>query len=120
MLMNLDLLRKEQTLKSVFDYVRKKGKYFILPDQDIITAVYGDRVKLVDTYKYNLSDRLIAINNVKPSNTYIDLSWVKENTVIIHYYGDNKPWRARYIGILDIFYKEAAALYKNDNKLSKK
>jgi len=106
MLMNLELLRKEQTLKSVFDYVTKRGKYFILPDQDIITAVYGDRIKLVDTCKYNLSDRLIVFNNLKPTNNYIDLEWVNKNAVIIHYFGDNKPWKAMYVGILDIFYNE--------------
>lgn len=114
-LMNLQLLREEQTLKAVFDYVRKRGRYFILPDQDIITAVYGDKIKLVDTYKYNLSDRLIAINNVNPTNDYMDLKWVKNNAVIIHYYGDNKPWRARYIGILDVFYNEVAAFSQSDN-----
>lgn len=116
LLMNLALLRKEQTLKSVYDYVRKRGKYFVLPDQDIITVLYGDKVTLVDTYKYNLSDRLIVKNNLNPANEYIDLEWVKKNAIIIHYYGDNKPWRARYIGMLDVFYNEVEALDNNSGK----
>lgn len=107
MLMNLHILRKEQTLKEVYDYVRKRGQFFILPDQDVITALYGDRVKLADTFKYNLSDRLIALNNLNPvGNEIIDMDWVKKNTVIIHYYGDNKPWKEKYNGILDVFYNE--------------
>lgn len=107
MLMNLELLRKEQDMGEVLDYVDKRGKYFILPDQDIITALYGDRVKIIDTFMYNLSDRLIYINNMSPVlHEIIDLDWVRKNTVIIHYYGDNKPWKENYKGILNVFYDE--------------
>ena len=62
---------------------------------------------VADTFKYNLSDRLIALNNLNPvGNEIIDMDWVKKNTVIIHYYGDNKPWKEKYNGILDVFYNE--------------
>ncbi len=109
MMMDLELLRKEQTTKEVIDYVKKHGHHFILPDQDVITAVYGERVKLIDTLKYNLSDRLITLYNLSPkSSKTIDIQWVKENTVIIHYYGENKPWKENYRGILNIFYNEIA------------
>ena len=97
MMMNLELLRREQTVKEVREYVEKRGKFFILPDQDVITALYGDRVKLIDTFIYNLSDRLIYMNNLSPiTNELIDMDWVRKNTVIIHYYGDNKPWKENY------------------------
>ena len=109
MIMNLQLLREEQTVKEVLEYVKKRGKHFILPDQDIISAVYGERVKLLDTMIYNLSDRLIMMNNLNPiMNGIIDMDWVIENTVIIHYYGDNKPWKNGYKGILNTFYDEIA------------
>ena len=107
MMMNIELLRKEQTMKEVIEYVEKRGKFFVLPDQDIITALYGDRVKLIDTFIYNLSDRLISLNNMSPVlNEIIDLDWVRKNAVIIHYYGDNKPWKENYKGILNVFYDE--------------
>ena len=106
-MMNIELLRKEQTMKEVIEYVEKRGKFFVLPDQDIITALYGDRVKLIDTFIYNLSDRLISLNNMSPVlNEIIDLDWVRKNAVIIHYYGDNKPWKENYKGILNVFYDE--------------
>ena len=109
MMMNLELLRREQTVKEVREYVEKRGKFFILPDQDVITALYGDRVKLIDTFIYNLSDRLIYMNNLSPiTNEFIDMDWVRKNTVIIHYYGDNKPWKENYRGILDVFYNEVS------------
>ncbi len=109
MMMNLELLRREQTVKDVREYVEKRGKFFILPDQDVISALYGDRVKLIDTFIYNLSDRLIYMNNLSPiTNELIDMDWVRKNTVIIHYYGDNKPWKENYRGILDVFYNEVS------------
>ena len=109
MMMNLELLRREQTVKEVREYVEKRGKFFILPDQDVISALYGDRVKLIDTFIYNLSDRLIYMNNLSPiTNELIDMDWVRKNTVIIHYYGDNKPWKENYRGILDVFYNEVS------------
>ena len=39
-------------------------------------------------------------------NEIIDLDWVRKNAVIIHYYGDNKPWKENYKGILNVFYDE--------------
>ena len=36
----------------------------------------------------------------------IDLDWVRDNVVIIHYYGKNKPWKDNYKGILNCFYNE--------------
>lgn len=79
---------------------------FILPDQDIITALYGEKVKLVDTMRYNLSDRILTFYNANPKNEKVDLEWVKSNAVVIHYCGKNKPWKDGYVGILDVFYKE--------------
>ncbi len=35
-----------------------------------------------------------------------DLAWVRQNTVLIHYCGRNKPWKPRYIGELGVFYDE--------------
>lgn len=41
-----------------------------------------------------------------PSREKLGLPWVRENTVVIHYYGRLKPWKKRYPGILDVFYRE--------------
>ncbi len=107
MMMNTELLRKEQTMDEVREYVSKRGKFLVLPDQDVITALYGEKTKIVDTYIYNLSDRLISMNNISPIlRETIDLDWVSRNAVIVHYYGYNKPWKDNYKGILDVFYNE--------------
>ena len=44
----------------------------------------------------------------------IDLDWVKNNNIIIHYLGRNKPWKDKYKGILKDFYFEYYSdAYKN-------
>ncbi|MBQ2753469.1 MAG: glycosyltransferase family 8 protein [Firmicutes bacterium] len=108
LLYNLPVLRKKVKLEDIRDYTNNKGRVFILPDQDILTALYGDRVKRVDNLIYNLNDRTIAFNNADPRKEKINLDWVRKNAVIIHYFGKNKPWKDNYMGILDVFYKEIA------------
>jgi len=68
--------------------------------------LYGDRVKIVDTLRYNLSDRTLSFYNADPLKENLDLEWVRKNAVVIHYFGKNKPWKPHYKGILDVFYHE--------------
>lgn len=106
MLMNLRELREKQNIKEVMSFVEKKRRYLTLPDQDIITALYGDKTGILNAMKYNLSDRMISFYNADPSHKKIDLKWVRENAVVIHYYGKQKPWKKNYLGMLDVFYHE--------------
>ncbi len=106
MVLNLPALRKNLQISDVRDYVNEKKHTLILPDQDIITALYGENVKLADTMRYNLSDRILSFYNANPKNKPLNLDWVRKNAVIIHYCGKNKPWKEGYKGILDAFYKE--------------
>ena len=55
---------------------------------------------------YNLSDRMLAFYNSNPKHEKLDLEWIRKNTVILHYYGRQKPWKENYRGILDVFYRE--------------
>lgn len=106
MMLNLPMLRNELHMSDIRKFANKRMHTFILPDQDIITALYGEKVKLVDTMRYNLSDRILTFYNANPKNEKVDLEWVKSNAVVIHYCGKNKPWKDGYVGILDVFYKE--------------
>ncbi|MDO5398264.1 MAG: glycosyltransferase family 8 protein [bacterium] len=110
MLMNLEALRKYQKIDDVYEFVEHK-KALLLPDQDIITALYGYKVKLADSMIYNLSDRTLALYNVDIRNEKRDITWVRQNTVIIHYFGRQKPWNEKYIGVLNVFYKELIEQY---------
>lgn len=105
MLMNLTALRESLTIEQIKETAQKKMHTFLLPDQDLLTVMHGERIKLVDTMRYNLSDRMLSIYNANPKNEKRDLQWVRENAVIIHYYGKNKPWKDGYSGFLGTFYQ---------------
>lgn len=113
MMMNLRLLRKDLDIGAIQAYALTYEQVLILPDQDILTALYGDRVKLLDTMIYNLSDRTLAQHNADLRNPKRDLDWVRENTVVIHYFGRNKPWKNPYLGVLDVFYREVKARWES-------
>ena len=104
MMMNLKELKEVVKKEEIYAFIKKKKHSMILPDQDILYALYGDKVKLIDDKIYNLSDRMIAINNLSKKNVKIDKKWVEENNVIVHFYGRNKPWKPDYDGILQEYY----------------
>ena len=104
LLINLKELRKIKIEKEVTDFVQNNKKKLLLPDQDIISAIYGDKIKLVDDLKYNLGDRNLNYYNLNNPKSKIGIKWICRNTVIIHYFGKNKPWNSGYIGKLGCFY----------------
>lgn len=106
LLMNLEKLRKCFDPEKILDYVKVNKKRLILFDQDVLTALYGNQTKLLDYKKYNLSERMLALYNLRHPVDGIDIDWIRKNGVIIHYCGRNKPWKENYMGMLDVFYKE--------------
>ncbi len=114
LLINLKELRKTNVEQKVLKYVNENKKKLILPDQDIICSIYGNKIKLIDDLKYNLGDKNLRKYNLENPNNKLSLKWVRRNTVIIHYYGRNKPWNKDYKGTLGCFYK------KIEKKINKK
>lgn len=106
LLLNLPLLRGKTSMAEIQEYTNQRRYVLILPDQDILTALYGDKVKLVDTMRYNLSDRILMFYNAEHPKEKRDVDWVRENTAIVHYCGKNKPWNDDYTGTLGVFYRE--------------
>ena len=106
MMMNLPPLRQTLDMDAIRNYAAEKRYALMLPDQDILTALYGDRVKLLDTMLYNLSDRTLNAYNANPRHEKRDVDWVRKNSVVIHYLGKNKPWLPGYSGVLGGFYHE--------------
>lgn len=107
MLMNLELLRKEQNYEDVFRFIEKRKNFLILPDQDIISSLYGSKIYALDTFRYNMTERLYKLH--APFEKDLDMEWVRRHCVIIHYCGRNKPWKENYSGQLDVFYKETVS-----------
>ena len=110
MLMNLKRLRKEQDFKEVFDFIEKRRNVLVLPDQDIISGLYGNKILALDTFRYNMTEALYQLH--APLERELNMDWIRKNAVIIHYCGRNKPWKEPYIGQLDVFYREAVQRMK--------
>lgn len=107
MLINLKRLRAEQNYQEVFDFIEKRKNFLTLPDQDIISALYGSKILALDSFRYNMTERLYMQH--APFEKSLNLDWIRKHSVIIHYCGRNKPWKSRYHGELDVFYKETVA-----------
>ncbi len=97
-LFDVPRFRAGLTMEAIREYANERKHALLLPDQDILT--------LLDPLRYNLSDRVLAFYNADSRHPQRDLDWVRENSVIIHYCGKNKPWKGGYRGILDVFYRE--------------
>jgi lipopolysaccharide biosynthesis glycosyltransferase len=115
LLMNLNGLRKEVNAESVVTYLDKHRFKLMLPDQDILAGLFGGRLREVDALTYNLSDRYLRQYNHK-TPLKIDLEWVRNNTVFVHYCGRNKPWRKGYAGILSPLYQEAKRTIQTEER----
>ena len=98
LLMNLKALRGLPIEQDIHTFIKKYKKKLILPDQDIISSLYGDKIKLVDELKYNFGEKDWKLYNFYNPQHQINLKWICKNTVIIHYYGKNKPWLKEYKG----------------------
>jgi len=110
LLMDLDLMRKTIKKEDIYRAIDKYSLVLTLPDQDIINILYGDKLKLIEKEKYNYGDRdLNKYNLFHPFNKR-GYKYIDDVTVIIHYYGRNKPWKKNYKGILNKYYKEIVQL----------
>ena len=105
MLMNLSLVREKQDMSDVFEFIKNNKQRLILPDQDIISALYGPMIFPLNPYKYNMTERLLFRGGI---GNNIDCDWVEKNSVIIHYLGRNKPWKEHYIGKMRKYYTDIA------------
>ena len=105
LLIHVEALRKEQDEAKVLSEIENCRKPLLLPDQDIITMLYGDRIREVDALRYNLSDRLLLLGMAGfLSGTAIDRDWPEREAVILHFCGRNKPWKENYKGLLGGYY----------------
>ena len=105
MLMNLPIMRETINENDIVKFIRRRKLLMTLYDQDVIFGLYGNKIGLVSSKIYNLSDREIKLNNMMSKNK-IDFQWVEKNNIIIHYIGKNKPWKKGYQGILGVYYSK--------------
>ena len=109
LLMNLARQRKEVDPDEIFAYVRTHGEELVLPDQDVLNALYGKRTLPLEAELYNYDCRRYDTYLVK-SGGRMTMDWVMRNTVLLHFCGKRKPWTASYAGRFAALYKHYAHL----------
>ena len=104
LLINLDQGRKEILPEEIFRYAGEHAKELLLPDQDILNAVFGSRTLELDDYLWNYDARNYS-TSLLLSGGVCDMDWVMGNTGILQFCGKTKPWQAGYIHRFGILYK---------------
>lgn len=104
LLMNLELQRQNIDEESIFKFIEKNRHKLIMPDQDIINAMYSKKIKSLDEKLYNYDVRYYRLYKMR-SNKVWDMDYVIRNTVILHFCGKKKPWKKDYSGKFHSLYK---------------
>ena len=99
LMINVDNMRNYITAEEIFEYIERKGKTLYQADQDVINALFKDKIISINPCFYNLDEATYRRND-------LDIEWVRQNTVFVHYNGKNKPWKSDYRGELDAFWHE--------------
>lgn len=104
LLIDLDAARREVVPEEIFAYVERHARELVLPDQDVLNALYGERTLELDDAVWNYDARNF--------NTYLlrsggecDLDWVLSHTSILHFCGKSKPWQPGYLHRFGVLYK---------------
>ncbi len=108
LLINLDMGRKMIDPDQIFQYIKEHRKELVLPDQDVLNAMYGDRILPLDDAIWNYDARNYNNYFLRSSGTY-DLQWVMEHTSVLHFCGKAKPWKPPYFyrfGVLYYHYEQ--------------
>ena len=70
--------------------------------------MFEDKILIFDERYYNLDEKIFFAKSFRIyTSDPIDLDWVRENTVIIHYNGSHKPWKGKkYFGRLGEYFEK--------------
>ncbi|MDD7306753.1 MAG: glycosyltransferase family 8 protein [Peptoniphilaceae bacterium] len=104
MMMNLEKMREEIKKEDIFSYIEDNAKGLLLPDQDVLNALYGHKILEIDDSLYNFDTRNF-IKDFIASKADKNMDWIIENTVFLHFCGRSKPWHRGYFGYFSALYK---------------
>ena len=113
LLMDLVRGRMEILPQTLFDYVRDHGRELLLPDQDLLNALYGDRVLPVEDVLWNYDARNFSNYLLRSSGAW-NVPWVMEHTAILHFCGKAKPWKPNYFYRFGVLYQHYQQLTRRD------
>lgn len=100
LLMNLKLLRERIEPVTFLDFIATRGKMLKYHDQDVLNALFYDRVIYVDWHVYNQT--VLHVRDKEEAVMRL------QKAVIIHYAGSDKPWKHTYKSYwFDLFWQFA-------------
>lgn len=111
LLINLKRCREELSPDMIFNYVRENGKDLILPDQDVLNALFEEDILEIDDAQWNYDARNYSSYLLR-SGGLQKMDWIMENTAVLHFCGRDKPWRKAYARRFGVLYKHYMALTK--------
>lgn len=111
-LIDLKKWRETVSVKDILGYISKKHRTLFLADQDVINALFADKTAVLDERIYNLDEKTYKYySKARSGHKRIDLQWVCENSVVIHFNGKHKPWKEKpYGGKLGDFFEKYKSL----------
>jgi lipopolysaccharide biosynthesis glycosyltransferase len=110
LLMNLELQRKLVDEGEIFAFVEKNRAKLLMPDQDVINALYAKKIRTLDEKLHNYDVRYYRYYALATGGL-CDMDYVIRHTVILHFCGKRKPWKKGYTG-------QFFSLYKHYEKLA--
>lgn len=112
LLMNLRLIRQEVQSADIFKFIKENKNFLLLPDQDVLNGLYGNKILPLADEKFNFDSRLQILYEIMSQAEY-NFDWVINNTVILHFCGKDKPWKQQGRNSkFDVLYKHYLSLSK--------
>ena len=104
LLIDLEACRKSVVPEEVFAFFSEHGRELVLPDQDVLNALYGKHILQLDDIIWNYDARNHNSYLIRSSGQ-ADVDWVMKHTAILHFCGKAKPWKPGYLYRYGILYK---------------
>ena len=113
MLMDLKRARARIRLEELYSFVEAHAGELLLPDQDVLNALYEKDILGIDDFIWNYDARKYGNYFLRSMGSATE-EWVMQNTAILHFCGKAKPWKPLYphrFGILYRHYMQHAQRY---------
>lgn len=104
LLMNLAQQRRDISDQAIFSFVEQNHAKLIMPDQDVLNALFGRRILTLDEKLYNYDARFFNLYWMQSGGQWT-MEQLIHHTVFLHFCGKRKPWSPKYSGKFDALYR---------------